>query len=178
MHATMLHILKGSLPTADSGDNSPGQSLLAPIPSNRTCSSAGILPQYCLCDAYKAIELSESMRQQSAEVVQHINHLMASHGNYCVPLETGATYRAFDSSARVSQAVKSRQSPHLLRLIHFATSPNDAIFEAILRIDRHTKRRIIGIENISRITRYDDESSCVSDKLDIVQFCLCWDKLK
>lgn len=176
MHATMLHILKGNVPTASDTGNSPGRSLLTPIPFNRTCASAGIPPQYCLCDAYKPMQLSESMREQSLEVVQHINHLMASHGNYCVPLETTATYRAFDSSSTVG--LGSQQSKHQLRLIHFATSPNDAIFEAILRIDPILKRKIIRIENISRITRYDDESSCVADKLDIVQFCLCWDKLK
>lgn len=176
MHATMLHILKGRIPTERETNNSAGRSLLALIPSNRTCASAGIPPQYCLCDAYNPMEVSDTMRQQSAFVVEHINHLMASHGNFCVPLETGATYRAFDSSTRVT--LNSKQTSHMYRLIHFATSPNSAIYEAILNIDRTTKRKIIRIENISRITQYGDESSCVADKLDIVQFCLCWDKLK
>ncbi len=173
MHATMMHLLTGSSSQKDSSFR--GRSLLTPIPLNRTCASAGILPQYCLCDAYEPISLTENMRRQSHEVVLHINRLMAAHGNFCVPLETGATYRAFDSTHSLTG--------NRYRLLHFSTRPNEAIFEAIVRIEsggnaRNDREKIVGIENISRLTRYGDESSCVADKLDILQFCLCWEQLK
>ena len=173
MHATMMHILTNTSTQKDE-DDLPGRSFFTPIPSNRTCVSAGILPQYCLCNGYEpVVALTKEMQVQSSKVVLHINQLMAAHGNYCVPLEPGAIYRAFDSGLYNLTG----ETAFRYRLLHFATRPNGAIFEAILRLNS-TSQQIINIENISRLTLYGAESNCVADKLDIVQFCLCWDKIK
>src|SRR5699024_12129048 len=51
----------------------------------------------CLCNTFEPISVTPEVANYSEAVVVHMNQLMASHGNHCVPLWHSYTYRAYSS---------------------------------------------------------------------------------
>lgn len=164
LHATMLHILHGEVPRWEQFS----RSLLSPIALDRTCASAGIPSQYCLCNPYQPVNVTSEVVEQGNLAVTYINRLVSSHGNHCVPLKLNSVQYAFDSSSVTPGEMR--------RLVQFQTIPNQALFEATLRID--SGRQLAQVEHVSRLTAYATQAKCVRNNLLIVQYCYCWQAFK
>ena len=167
LYATMLNVLYGKSP-----ENDPyGKSLFEEIPPNRTCQEAGIKRQYCLCNSYNPIPVSKEVVETSQKVLDYVNSLMASYGNHCIPLTLNSTYRAFDSYySKLNETY---------RIVHFKTDPNNALLEGMVQMDSKNMKSVFKIENVSRLSRYGEQSDCISKQyFDIGPFCYCWDKYK
>jgi len=145
-------------------------SLFREVPQNRTCETAGIPAEYCLCNTYRPIVVTDAVKNTSANVVNYLNQLMASYGNYCIPLTVDSTYRAFESHDILHNAT--------YQIVHFHANPNDAILEGLVQLDR--TKGLLTVENVSRLSRYGDQAKCVESKklYDIVPFCYCWELKK
>lgn len=161
LHATMLHLLSGQVP----GSEPYGRTLLEPLPLNRTCHSAGIPPDSCLCNSHQEISLTNEITEYSLAVVRHINQAMTLHRNHCIPLDLSSTERAFRSF--------NSQLNETYCEVHFTTEPNGGRYKATVRLDE--QNQVLSVEHITRTNRYGEQSHCVQNQRDLVQFCLCRD---
>jgi len=168
LHATMMHVLTGKVPN----EERYGKSLLTNIPTNRTCAQAGIPPQFCLCNSdpnqnlFSPLRVTKLVQMYSTEVVAHMNQILTRHGNHCVPLQIGATFRAY------KWAASDGETEQVKLLLHFETTPNNGTFEAMILLDANED--LGKVLHITRTNNYGQQSHCAGS-YEIVQYCLCWD---
>ncbi|KAH8293227.1 hypothetical protein KR018_000529, partial [Drosophila ironensis] len=145
------------------------QTLLAPVPENRTCADVGITEQHCPCDAYKPLK-PHQIRQLplGTLLVKSVNKFLYDHNlqEMCSKL----TLKAVDS---VLQRVDIRPSNTGTYRVVFTASPNDTKYSATTRLNyRRRVLEYINVGAISRLDSYRNGSECMTRLLGR-KFCIC-----
>uniref|UniRef100_A0A0K8TC27 Uncharacterized protein n=1 Tax=Lygus hesperus TaxID=30085 RepID=A0A0K8TC27_LYGHE len=153
-----------------------GISLFSKIPVNRTCTTAGIPPEWCACSTLQVVPTNITFAKRLARIaVKSINRRLRN-ATQCelLTLETvNAVWEDIPATLDV-------QSQYLFSdyVVNFETSPGRGRFEARLRvrgsIDERMKPksiiRLIGF--ISRLNMYKKDSYCVGAPL-LKLYCYC-----
>lgn len=163
IHATLLHALTGSVP-----ENEPyGHSLFVDIPSDRTCETAGIPEQYCMCNSYVPARLNNEGRF-STNLVKQLNILLKPYSDLCAELTLNKTLR-------VHIRQNELDSPSAHYLVQFQTQPGEGKFEANVLLEQKNGANfdLTVLGSISRIDQYGHQSQCVAGKPSIEPYCYC-----
>ena len=188
-HMTLKHILKltNRVKAEDTAlaksDACPKcQSLLEPVPQNRSCSEAAIEPHWCTCLLYESIyKNSKTVLNLTHLLIDYINNYVATFHNHslaklCVPL----TFASVESAYRTTQLDTTREDGKTSKIINiyritFYTKPNKGLFEATAIYDPLTNYfKVTG--EISRLNTYSTDSECVSDG-GAKKYCSCRKKI-
>lgn len=167
LHITIKHILKlsGGFENELIAVSCPScQSLFYEVPSNRSCSDAGIDKHWCTCTDFKEIDKSALNLEKVVKfAIDKLNSELSVHKN-CAQLKFKAI-----SSAR--ESVHGTLS--IDYLISFEVFPSHGQMEATIRCnDAECEKNLTVIGEISRINKYGDQSKCISDA-HLRKYCYC-----
>jgi len=168
-----------------------GCSLLAEVPSERTCETAGVLPHWCTCHEFVPVDPADPAVKRAADaVISYINDVLSVHRGRCARLELlgdvvfeARRIRARDDVIRFRNsrrdvlgrtvefdtevaAARNRVVEYQLTL---ETTPGGAVFETTVRCHGDSS---VHIADISRINAYGDQSTCI-DVHSHKKFCFC-----
>lgn len=154
-----------------------GISILREIPSNRSCYDVGVNMHYCSCELdWKDVDLSQDISKTGFKfVIDYINkNLLSPAAKYCQPLQL------LSRGTDVKYANVMEKENHKYYRFRFVTSPNRAMYEAVLKWNSTGGFSIESPASISRTNAYGLQSKCLDyaperDKLivDLRKFCFC-----
>ncbi|XP_015921821.1 uncharacterized protein [Parasteatoda tepidariorum] len=196
VHATLVHLLNithystAELNETLSIKSSNGLSLMNPIPKERTCEQANILPHWCPCQIHKPIPITEPVVTNCAlALMDTINELLKPFSNSCVPLKMDKILDARFGQANdmVLRFVKHQNdviNRHVVLgqkinapgdyLIVISAKPSGGIFEGTVRYDVEDGTYRV-LDDISRLNVYGNQSICISNAR-MRKFCFCKSK--
>lgn len=185
-HMTLKHILKLTRRVKDVSKLSKSsacpkcQSLLEPVPQNRSCADAAIVPHWCTCLLYENIyKNSKTVVNLTHLLVDYINNYVANYRNQsltklCVPLKYDSVESAYHTTELQRDDEGKTTTVDIYR-ITFYTKPNKGLFEATAFYDPLTGyMEVTG--QISRLNTYIADSDCVSDG-GAKKYCSCRKKI-
>ncbi|VVC99869.1 unnamed protein product [Leptidea sinapis] len=145
-------------------------SLFLPIPTNRSCSLAGIEDHWCTChQARKLSTNSIEAIEASAQLIRHLNLIVDSY-KMCAKLKLSETIDIMEMQSNVNDITEGIIANWREFMVVVRSSPGGGIFEATLRQDP-SGWSLSG--TISRLNLYGDQSRCVSNShLKLYCFCL------
>ncbi|XP_054721636.1 uncharacterized protein LOC129231366 [Uloborus diversus] len=167
-----------------------GLSLLDPIPKDRTCEQANILPHWCPCQIHKPLPVNEPVVLNSAlALIDTINGLLKPYLNVCIPLKMGKVLDARFGQANdmVLRFVKHQNdviNRHVVLgqkvnapgdyLLVISANPSGGIFEGTVRYDAEDDTYRV-LDDISRLNKYGNQSECITSAR-MRKFCYCKSK--
>ncbi|XP_070064614.1 uncharacterized protein [Drosophila virilis] len=177
LHMTLKHILalsgrSGSLESLGGAKDCPHcQSLLLPVPLNRSCEDVAIEDHWCTCWQYKEFHLSKLVMRLAHHAVQHINNYVATFRNgslshLCVPLELFEVRKVYKAELDLK---------HMdIYMLNIFTLPNRALYEATLRYNRNlpNAKSVQLSGSVSRINSYIAEGNCLGEG-PLKKYCHC-----
>ncbi|KAJ6219078.1 hypothetical protein RDWZM_004890 [Blomia tropicalis] len=166
LHATLRHIVEPNEPI----DDEPyGRSLLRPIPFNRTCESAGISENWCLCYRYDRYDGDQQTRSTLSQfVLSQINHLLRDEKR-CAQLKLKRLEQILIRTDPPSSQIDGTQ---MFRL-QIRLRPGGGLFDATVRMNASSsisKFKLMGI--ISRLDKYGNQSKCIHNSI-LEKYCFC-----
>lgn len=171
-HATLQEILYGRVVQTPEGC-SKCDSLLKVAPWNRTCEDAGITSHWCTCwtdDTWSYSTSDPTIVSAAVHTVQSINNYLKEHKDQVEPKKECAVLaidKIVSVISRDGKNVRFFKDPN--HVIVFETKPSGALFE----FTTHQDNKFEGIESISRINMYGNQSSCVRGNNLMQKFCYC-----
>ncbi|KAH8255824.1 hypothetical protein KR038_011297, partial [Drosophila bunnanda] len=178
VYNTLKHILDiGGVAKGWSHNCPQCQSLLLPLPENRSCSEAAIIEPYCTCHKYEEVREGEWTWRLASQVVERINQYLWQHNmqQRCSNLTlrvVNATEQRVDNLDGDSNLAGGLRNYHTKFQVH----QNLGEFFATTLYDRKTEALELNVEHISRTNMYGNDSECVYDKI-VKLYCICLDKL-
>lgn len=146
------------------------QTLLKPVPFNRTCNQTGIPDQWCTCQTFKPVQDALLVEEAAEFAVSYINQevqkklkVLRLDPKLCLNLKL----------RKVHRASKSSQIP---LLVNFESEPGNAIYEADIKYDRNKDGTVFRVDgSIIRINLYKTHGFCAND-IFLKNFCECSEK--
>ncbi|KAI8126342.1 hypothetical protein FF38_09154 [Lucilia cuprina] len=186
-HMTLKHILRltgrvQNETVLNKSDACPKcQSLLEPVPQNRSCLDVAIEAHWCTCLLYESIyKNSKTVVNLTHLLIDYINDYVANFHNgtlakMCVPLAYDSVESAYRTTQlQMSDDGKSTSTINIYR-VTFYTKPNKGLFEATAIYDPvENYLKVTG--EISRLNKYSADSECVSDG-GAKKYCSCHKKI-
>lgn len=184
LYNTLRHILQlnaktpAMLPARTACPSS--QSLLHPLPMDRSCEDACIGEHWCTCNKFVKQSLSGEMYVLGKHVVYYINRWMLVHHFNAVCQRLGL--QDMDLAERKLLHEENAKEPMygsiVIYRLRFRTYPDVGKFQATIRYN-HELQIIedLHVPDISRLNSYKNNSRCVSDKI-AQKFCFCYPKAK
>lgn len=169
VHETLLHLLDETQLQDHAIDiklntdftKQRGISLFLPIPSNRTCSVAGIGDHWCTCHKGRIMPAKHKYGQEAAkQLVSHINRLLNRYPQ-CTQLRVQNIYSA--------TYVKDKRARGVTYSVTISTTPGGGIFDASLRRERRSWA-VLG--TVSRLNLYKQQSKCIDNRY-LKMYCYC-----
>ncbi|XP_034472053.1 uncharacterized protein LOC117779844 [Drosophila innubila] len=184
LHNTLRHILQldvstqADLPALPSCPSS--QSLLHPLPRDRSCEDACIGEHWCTCKEFIAQRMNADMYYLAKMVIFHINRWMLVHqfNRFCqrirlLDLDSAEKKMLFEENGQ--ETMHGGIATYRLR---FRTLPDAAKFQATVRLNRDLKKfDNLYVPEISRLNSYHNHSHCVDDVI-AKKFCFCYPHVK
>ncbi|XP_023162568.2 uncharacterized protein LOC111593782 [Drosophila hydei] len=175
LHLTLKHLLvQGQAGLKLNSSVSKCQSLLEPLPENRSCEDAAIPEHWCTCDSYVQVPISNLLLYWARTVVYRINKYLASHdyAAKCAHLKLAKLLRAerkqfFDDDGAAAVPPQRIETYR----IKFVTRPNGGLFRATFLADAERNVKVQE-EFITRLNSYRNQSFCVSGHV-AQKFCAC-----
>uniref|UniRef100_A0A1A9WTF2 Uncharacterized protein n=1 Tax=Glossina brevipalpis TaxID=37001 RepID=A0A1A9WTF2_9MUSC len=187
LHMTLKHILaltgrvKNEQEDLAQSEACPRcQSLLKPVPYNRSCDDVAIEAHWCTCLHYQSIyKNSKTVVTLTHLLIDYINDYVANFKNnsfakLCVPLKFDHIESAYRSQLELPDKQINHNSYQDIYRILFYTKPNKGLFEATAIYDSETGYMKVTGE-ISRLNSYSRDSECVSDG-GAKKYCSCHKK--
>ncbi|XP_017074979.2 uncharacterized protein LOC108110423 [Drosophila eugracilis] len=146
------------------------------LPSDRSCSDAGIPDHWCTCQPFVGVQVTLFITSLAKLAVSRMNKYlkMLNLDEDCQSLKLSAVLRA-DRQLHFNESGNEMASPNNVdtyRLV-FTTKPNNAKFRSTVYSRENNEIVTIQTEMISRLNSYRNESHCVQDAL-AKKFCLCY----
>ncbi|XP_061393283.1 uncharacterized protein LOC133328751 [Musca vetustissima] len=154
------------------------QTLLQPVPQNRTCPMAGIEDHWCTCTPFESLDTdSIEMKNLTNLVIYKMNEYLQSgpYADRCV--STMSLHRIIEANLKLDLHTDTHKSRIQEYRINFIIDPNEAEFEATFLYDRKTRTVLVDVTEISRLNRYADDSKCIDDNI-VKKYCICNDSVK
>lgn len=193
IHATLVHLLQldrrasSELNETLSRLTPHGLSLLGPIPKDRTCEQASILPHWCPCQTHKPVPVTEQVVINCAgALVDTLNKILKPLEGACASLRLKQILDARFGQANdvVLRFVKHQNdviNRHVVLgqkinapvdyLIVIKVEPSGGIFEGTIRYDGEDGTYKV-LDDISRLNVYGNQSICINDAR-LRKFCYC-----
>uniref|UniRef100_T1GHE4 Sulfatase N-terminal domain-containing protein n=1 Tax=Megaselia scalaris TaxID=36166 RepID=T1GHE4_MEGSC len=166
IHMTLQHILQlandndNALKPLPQTDGCPRcQTLLKPVPFNRSCEDISIEDHWCTCLAYDPLKVTDKISTKLGKaVINYINDFVGtfSFASHCKKLSLGNI--KYLLKARKGSAATSRNSTSETYRITFYTLPNKGLFEATVRHTPNEKPDMTITGEISRLNVYASDS--------------------
>ena len=193
VHATLVHLLQlKRQPSSELNDTlsilTPhGISLMDPIPKDRTCQKASILPHWCTCQTHKPVPIKEPIVINCAiALVDTLNKILKPFEGACEVLRLKEILDARFGQANdvVLRFVKHQNdviNRHVVLgdkinapvdyLIIIKVDPSGGVFEGTVRYDSEDGTYRV-LDDISRLNMYGNQSICIENAR-IRKFCYC-----
>ncbi|KAF5293097.1 hypothetical protein FQA39_LY13707 [Lamprigera yunnana] len=148
-------------------------SLFEPVPTNRTCVSAGIESHWCTCQASTDINQNSDIAVEVANFcVQYINSLLEGYAE-CAKLNLIEVLSARQHSPDTELLQETSYSIDYTVVLQ--TAPGDGVFESTVR--KHINAfnntyRFSMTGTVSRINLYGSQSACMTD-FHLKLYCYC-----
>ena len=165
IHATFEHLIhlesNGLYPLIN--DNR-SLSLFSELPTDRTCSQAGIDTYWCSCMRRSEVMIDQSMRELTKTFVNFMNQrILAGYESYCHQLELKNLHTFYlletiinpkqqeINNEKLKEDKRLLQAPELKKnyqkfIFQFETSPNDGIYEISVEIEMNMNLNYIEYE--------------------------------
>lgn len=187
LHATFKHMLYyPDLPS----NITHGQSLLQEVPASRTCAQAGVAEYWCPCQQWSEVDTMDThIQNASLAVVELVNALNSEYDlsrKQCEILYLKTVRQAFietpnekvlnfygtnDQVPEFRDSAKPPQKDYCRYQLQIETSPNNGVYEAIVKF--HRGWLIVG-KSISRVDEYGEQPQCIEKELPhLRKFCFC-----
>ncbi|XP_049699680.2 uncharacterized protein LOC110375418 [Helicoverpa armigera] len=195
LHTTLLDVLdlkdysnKYKVPGADIPR---AMTLLEPIPSNRTCSEAGVMQHWCACAVWVNVTRASPMYARVANVLaDYIDSLTLQQRSKCArrKLQSIVTVLqrtvnnhllkyGIDASDLTNPTFEPPRAPMEYYQAQIILSPARAVFEGTLTYNTRADAFTMSTNYISRISTYGDESKCITaSHPHLGPFCYCNDR--
>ncbi|PIC31689.1 hypothetical protein B9Z55_012303 [Caenorhabditis nigoni] len=203
IHASLLDILNLSATSSDDfhrmQDASQKRSLsvFRPIPTDRTCSQAGIEPHWCTCLSWKnALDTEEDRKltkRIANAVVREINKEIAVEKELCAPLKLAkiidakkllpdegllAYKNVKDADGFVPDLSGSTKAAFAHYQLKIQTTPGVAIYEITLFYSILEDTVELDFGAMSHVNKFGDTPHCIIDKnYYLATFCVCYDRI-
>lgn len=193
IHATLVHMLhlkrqpSSELNETLSKLTPHGISLMDPIPKDRTCEKASILPHWCTCQTHKPVPITEQVVVNCATaLVDTLNKILKPFEDVCAVLRLKDILDARFGQANdiVLRFVKHQNdviNRHVVLgekisapvdyLIIIRVEPSAGVFEGTVRYDSMDGTYKV-LDDISRLNVYGNQSICI-DNARVRKFCYC-----
>lgn len=177
LHLTLQHLLelgeRWPHPVDQLFDCPSCQTLLAPLPENRTCSDAGIGEPHCPCDTYKQLTMPQIQQLSLGKLlVSGINDFL-HHRN----LQQLCSNLTLKSVTKVLRRVDGKISNGTTYRVVFSAKPNNPKFSATTRYNhRRNLLEYQNVDSIGRLNSYRRDSDCLS-RLTGRKFCICRNRI-
>uniref|UniRef100_A0A1I8ND19 Uncharacterized protein n=1 Tax=Musca domestica TaxID=7370 RepID=A0A1I8ND19_MUSDO len=176
VHVTLKHLALLSLGrngTIELPSSCPTcQTLLQPVPHNRTCSMAGIEDHWCTCIPFESTDKdSDEMKSIANLVIEKMNKYLQDsvYAMHCVSMSLD---HIIESNLKLDLHTDVHKNRIQEYRINFVVDPNEAEFEATFLYDTKTKAVLVDVTEISRLNRYAEDSTCVDDNI-VKKYCIC-----
>ncbi|KAH8273934.1 hypothetical protein KR044_004405, partial [Drosophila immigrans] len=179
LHNTLRHItqLNATMP-ADLPPltNCPGsQSLLHPLPRERSCEDACITEHWCTCKEFIAQNMDGNIFLLAKLIIYHMNRWMLRHefNEFCQRIQLMDMDSAEKKMLFEENNKETMHGGVAIYRLKFHTLPNGAIFQATVRFN-HELRKLdkFYVPDISRLNAYHNDSLCITDAI-AKKFCAC-----
>ncbi|XP_014249500.1 uncharacterized protein LOC106666665 isoform X2 [Cimex lectularius] len=165
----IMFTLEKNVSTYEGSSFRKSSSLFYPVSARRSCYSAGIPEQYCICsNSYEMMSAFETSNPLSMHAVKYALLEM----NLQIKQATDLCAELFIDSIIKSTHIFNKARFRLLVL--FSTKPSRGIFEATVDFSTDDVQ-LVG--DVLRINRYHGESDCLPHDLQIIEFfkttCYC-----
>ncbi|XP_023241495.1 uncharacterized protein LOC111639786 [Centruroides sculpturatus] len=140
------------------------------IPINRTCETAGIAENHCVCQSEAVISADDPRcLEASIILVEHLNQLLDDFKLFCEKLRLIKTLQA--SVILPWKHLVQKEGYELKMRLLVSLAPSDAVVEALVQKTAWSKQfRVVG--DVSRLNKYGNQSSCIQDR-ELRKFCYC-----
>ncbi|XP_073838250.1 uncharacterized protein [Musca autumnalis] len=153
------------------------QTLLQPVPQNRTCAMAGIEDHWCTCTPFENMDRdSDEMIYLTNLVIDKMNKYLQDdiYADKCVNM---SLHRIIEANLKLDLHTDVHKQRIQEYRINFSVDPNEAEFEATFLYDTKTKTVLLDVTEVSRLNRYADDSVCVDDNI-VKKYCICKESVK
>ncbi|XP_030377568.1 uncharacterized protein LOC115626357 [Scaptodrosophila lebanonensis] len=184
LHNTLKHIIEiGGTPDGrelpKAYDCPKCHSLFYPLSEQRNCADAGILEHWCTCEPYKRIEGKWGTRLAPL-VIDRMNEYLAGKNlsTLCSSLSLSYVHRI-----EIKYGLDIDWHNEMPRLdvanyrIKFKVQQNSADFMATFVFNNITENIDLNVETISRTNSYEEDSTCLEDKIAKL-YCICKSDLR
>ncbi|XP_034485911.1 uncharacterized protein LOC117790542 [Drosophila innubila] len=184
LHNTLKHIIEiGELPNSPklpkASDCPTCQSLFYPVKEIRTCAEAGISEHYCTCQPYKRISTDWSKRIAYG-VIDRMNDYLRGR-NFSSLCENLTLSYVHKTEIKLPANIGYHDELPTIDVAYYRTKfkvrQNSADFFATVLYNNVTNNVDVDVETISRTNSYEEDSSCIVDKLAKL-YCICQSLLK
>lgn len=184
LHNTLKHIVElagvpNAPPLPKANDCPTCQSLFYPVSAFRNCSDAGIPEHYCTCEPFKNIKSDWSSRIAHRVIDRMNDYLWAKNmSSLChnltldyihkTEIKIGLEHNFHDDLSHMDIGVYRTK---------FKVEQNSADFYATVIYNNITNHVDVDVETISRTNSYEEDSTCIQDKI-VKLYCICFTNLK
>ena len=204
VHKTIVDIAKGDFDNVSPPlDNSHVvRNILARIPRERTCSDAGILPNFCTCLSDNKILPTDDTLVNSLAVyaVSRLNFILANQSSICRSLSLyNVTEARVQYTCLNAESNKGKKHPGILDSFRkyslgfdteecgkggrykllFRALPSKGLFEVMVeyneQIEGHEENQMSLVGDVARLDRYGEQSHCIKENALLRQYCYCKD---
>ncbi|EDW16526.2 uncharacterized protein Dmoj_GI10580 [Drosophila mojavensis] len=184
LHNTLKHIAElgsgsNSPPLPKANDCPSCQSLFYPVNAVRNCSEAGIPEHYCTCKPYKTINYDWSDRIAGRVIERMNDYLWAKNlSSLCHNLTLDYIHTTqFKIGLEHDFHGELPQTETNVYRTKFKVNQNSADFFATVVYNNVTNNVDVDVESISRTNSYEEDSTCIQDKIAKL-YCICFSDLK
>ena len=203
IHKTIVDIASGNFdkfpPPVESSH--VARNIFARIPKTRTCSDAGIAPNFCTCLSDNEIvpDNDTLVRKLALHAVDNLNFILYNQSDICRHLslynitEARVQYTCLNAansilrkipdfldsiltySIGVDKGEECDKSGRYKLLFHVL--PSKGLFEVMIEYNEQTKEadQMTVIGDIARIDRYGEQSHCIKNNALLREYCYCKD---
>ncbi|XP_057325177.1 uncharacterized protein LOC130667547 [Microplitis mediator] len=178
LYETLRDILERAGGKANSSSGCPNcQTLLKPVPYERSCEDAGVSPHWCTCTAFNPQSPTSKIAQQGAKTfLSYVESVIKDYKNHkgkrlCAKLKVKKIHRVnqiinLDNSTNsIPETTDTDKYFYLIEL-----SPGGGLFETTVLFDKNGGSKMTE-EEVSRINSYAKDSKCLDNGFK--KYCYC-----
>ena len=203
IHKTIVDIASGNFdeftPAVESSH--VARNIFARIPKTRTCSDAGMAPNFCTCLGDNEIvpDNDTLVRKLALHAVDNLNFILYNQSDICRQLslynitEARVQYTCLNAANNILRKIPDFLDSILTYSIGvdkgeecdksgrykllFHVLPSKGLFEVMIEYNEQTKEadQMTVIGDIARINRYGEQSHCIKNNALLREYCYCKD---